>query len=74
MVCVFEHDIDQAAWFGERPQSFVVCGGQTTRIVQLNGSVAATWQRGRRHITVIGAKDVDEVTRLVEHFERSRGT
>ncbi len=74
MVCVFEHDIDQAAWFGERPQSSVVCGGQTTRIVQLDGSLAATWQRGRRHITVIGAKDVDEVTRLVEHFERSHGT
>lgn len=73
MVCVFEHDIDQAAWFGERPQSSVVCGCKTTRIVQLDGSVAATWQLGRRHLTVIGARDLDEVTRLVEHFERSRG-
>lgn len=74
MICVFEHDIDQPAWFGERSQSSMVCGGQATRIVQLNGSLAATWQRGRRHITVIGAKDVDEVARLVEHFERSSGT
>ena len=74
MMCVFEHDIDQPAWFGERSQSSVMCCGQNTRIVQLNGSVAATWQRGRRHITVIGAKDVEEVTRIVEHFERSPRT
>lgn len=70
MVCVFEHDIDQAAWFGERPVSSKVCSGKPTRLVQVDGYLAATWQHQRRHITVIGAKDVEEVARLVAHFEQ----
>ncbi len=70
MVCVFEHDIDQAAWFGERPSSSKVCSGKLTRLVQVDGCLAATWQHQRRHITVIGAKDVEEIDRLISHFEQ----
>ena len=72
MLCVFEHDDDQPVWFGDRPTSSKVCSGKPTRLVQVDGCLAATWQQERRHITVIGAKDVDEVTRLVAHFERQR--
>ena len=70
MLCVFEHDIDQSVWFGDRPASSKVCSGKPTRLVPVDGHLAATWQHDRRHITVIGAKDTDEVARLVEHFER----
>ena len=70
MVCVFEHDIDQAAWFGERPFSSKSCSEKLTRLVQVDGCLAAIWQHQRRHITVIGAKDVEEVARLVAHFEQ----
>jgi hypothetical protein len=38
--------------------------------VQVDGCLAATWQQEQRHITVIGAKDIDEVKRLVMHFEQ----
>ena len=70
MLCVFEHDSDQPVWFGDRPMSSKMFSGKPTRLVQVDGCLAATWQQERRHITVIGAKDVDEVTRLVAHFER----
>ena len=73
MLCVFEHDSDQPVWFGDRPASSKMFSGKPTRLVQVDGCLAATWQQERRHITVIGAKDVDEVTHLVEHFERHRG-
>ena len=72
MLCVFEHDSDQPVWFGDRPTSSKMFSGKPTRLVQVDGCLAATWQQERRHITVIGAKDVDEVTRLVAHFERQR--
>lgn len=70
MLCVFEHDEDQTVWFGDRPTSSKVCSGKPTRLVKVDGCLAATWQQQRRHITVIGAKDVDEVARLVAHFDR----
>lgn len=73
MLCVFEHDDDQPLWFGDRPASSKMFSGKSTRLVQVDGCLAATWQQERRHITVIGAKDADEVARLVEHFERHRG-
>lgn len=72
-LCVFEHDEDQPAWFGDRPSSSKVCSGKPTRLVQVNGCLAATWQQERRHITVIGAKDIEEVSLLIAHFERQRG-
>ena len=72
MLCVFEHDEDQPVWFGDRPTSSNVCSGKQTRIVQVDGSLAATWQHQRHHITVIGAKDVAEVSRLVAHLEQQR--
>ncbi len=68
MLCVFEHDEDQPVWFGDRPTSSKDCSGRPTRLVKVDGCLAATWQHQRRHITMIGAKDVDEVTRLVAHF------
>ena len=72
MICVFEHDEDQAVWFGDRPTSSKVCSGKPTRLVQVDGCLAATWQHQRHHITVIGAKDAAEVSRLVEHFEQQQ--
>lgn len=74
MLCVFEHDEDQPVWFGDRPAFSKVCSGKPTRLVHVDGCLAASWQQQRRYITVIGAKDVDEVTRLVAHFEQPTRT
>lgn len=73
MLCVFEHDLDQPVWFGDRPMSSKVCSGKPTRVVQVDGCLAATWQQQKRHITVIGAKDIEEVARLVAHFDQQSG-
>ena len=75
MLCVFEHDNDQPAWFTNRESSTAMCSGKATRLVSVDGLLAATWPaQKRRHITVIGAKDVEEVARLVAHFEQSAQT
>ena len=73
MLCVFEHEEDQPVWFGDRPISSEVYSGKPTRLVQVGGCLAATWQQQRRHITVIGAKDAAEVSLLVAHFEQRAG-
>ena len=70
MLCVFEHEDDQPMWFGDRSTSSMVISGKPTRLVKVDGCLAATWQQERRHITVIGATNVDEVTRLIAHFDR----
>lgn len=69
MLCVFEHDKEQPIWFGERSTSSMICSGKQTRLVQFDGCLAATWQQQQRYITVIGAKDVAEVSHLVAHFQ-----
>lgn len=70
MVCIFEHDEAQPIWFDDRPVSDMVCSGKFTRLVRGDSWIAASWQHQRRHITVIGAKDIDEVKRIVAHFEQ----
>lgn len=69
MLCVFEHDEDQPVWFGDRARTSMVCSGKQTHVVQGDGIVAATWRPHQRYLTVIGAKDIDEVSRLVAHFD-----
>jgi len=69
---IFEHDIDQPMWFGSRPAIEARCCGKPTRIVEMDsGLLAATWPSNKRHLTVIGAHDVEEVARIVAHFERT---
>lgn len=67
-VAVFEHDLDESNWFGDRPAINCLCEGVPTTIVQINGQLAATWKHGNRLITVIGVRDVSEVTRFVVHL------
>ncbi len=65
-VVVFEHVDDQPAWFGDRPTMMVQCHGLATCLVQVDGKLAASWKRQKRVITLIGALDLEEVSRLVE--------
>lgn len=69
-IAVFEHQTDQPAWFGERPAIEARCCGKPARIVKVDDNLlAATWRSGNRYMTVIGARDVEEVTQLVSYFE-----
>jgi len=65
-IAVFEHVDDQPAWFGDRPTMMVQCHGLATCLVQVDGKLAASWKRQQRVITLIGALDLEEVSRLIE--------
>jgi len=68
-IAIFEHEKDQPVWFGDRSTNTAICGGRPTRIVQVkDGYLAATWETKDRHLTIIGARNVDEVTSLVVAF------
>lgn len=70
-IAVFEHDDDQPVWFGDRPSINCLCDGKPTNIVQIDDRLAATWKQRNRYITVIGARDLEEVTRFVAHLSDS---
>ncbi len=63
-ITIFEHGEDKPEWFGNRPTTAAQCGGKTCSLVEIDDRIAASWNRGNRHITVIGARDVEEVDQL----------
>lgn len=68
-LAIFEHENEQSAWFGDRPSIAARCHGKAVRIVEMDQRLAATWPSGRRQLTLVGARDIDELLRLVLHFE-----
>ncbi len=69
VLTLFEYDSDQPLWFGKRPAVTCRCNGKSTRIVTFDGQLAASWPSGKRHLTLIGARDVKQLMRLMDHFE-----
>ncbi len=70
-VAVFEHERNQAMWFGTRRSIDCVCDGKPTSVMDLGRQLVGSWQHGDRTITVIGARDLMDITRFVAHFSRS---
>ncbi|XZE55861.1 zf-HC2 domain-containing protein [Planctomycetaceae bacterium SH139] len=62
---LFEHDDEEAAWFGDRPSSMAMCGDKDCCLVDLDSSIAATWKQGSRSVTAVGVRDQEEVATLV---------
>lgn len=71
-LAIFEHDEDEPEWFGARPTVNVTCQSKQCALVELPTSIAASWKSGKRHVTIIGAKDLAEVDSLVAWLERRR--
>jgi hypothetical protein len=71
---VFEHDEATPEWFGDRPTSMANCGGKPCTMVHLDQRLAATWRRGTRHLTIIGARNTAEVDHLVAWFDQADKT
>jgi hypothetical protein len=67
-IAVFEHDGEQDEWFGNRPSTEVLCQGMPTRLVQIDSYLAASCPCGPRYVTIVGAKDVEEVERLLTYW------
>lgn len=72
VIAIFEHDDEEPNWYGDRPSRNEVCSGTRCSLVQLDGRLAATWQRGKRHISVVGARDTEEIGQLVVWFDERR--
>lgn len=70
---VFEHDSEQPMWFGDRQKRNCDCGGMPTSVVDFDEQIAATWQVGKRSVTVVGIKDTDEITKLMPFLGREPG-
>ncbi|MFV1965053.1 MAG: hypothetical protein ACC628_06490 [Pirellulaceae bacterium] len=72
LLAVFEHAEAQPMWFGDGPQIKAYCNGKPTRIVQRDGQLVVSWKQDQRYVTVIGMRDVEEVTRLMAHLDGIR--
>lgn len=72
-IAVFEHVDDEAKeWFGGRPQMSASCGGRQCSLVELDDRIAASWKHDKRHLTVVGLRDVAELTYLVAWFDERK--
>jgi anti-sigma factor RsiW len=72
VLVLFEHDDQQRSWFGDRPTITAQCHGKPTCLVQLQDSLAACWKCGPRHLTVVGARDVEQISELVANLDAQR--
>jgi hypothetical protein len=68
-LAVFEHVDDQPVWFGTRPTIRARCNGMPCSLVQFDDRLAASWTRHGRCVTVIGARDVEQVAELVAYLD-----
>jgi hypothetical protein len=72
VLVLYEHSEDQRIWFGDRPVIEAQCHGQPTFLVQLKDQLAASWKCGPRHLTVIGARNVEQVSELIAFLDTQR--
>jgi anti-sigma factor RsiW len=73
IIAIFEHDDEETTqWFGDRPAISTLCHGTRCSLVELGDGLAASWKRGERYMTVIGARDTDEIGQLVAWFDRHK--
>ncbi|MFV2066921.1 MAG: anti-sigma factor [Pirellulales bacterium] len=73
VLAIFEHDDEQSAWFGDRPAVRCQCSGKDCTTRQLGDRLAASWKIGTRYVTVLGARDMDQVRDLVTQLESLGG-
>ncbi|MFN0018622.1 MAG: anti-sigma factor family protein [Pirellulaceae bacterium] len=62
---IFEHESEQATWFGKRPQVRTECAGKPCSLIELPHGLATTWGVNKGCVTVFGAQDLKEVEQLV---------
>ncbi len=67
---IFEHSNASPGWFNDKQKRQCNCGNKACEIIELDDQLAATWEQDNRHITVIGARDQQEIELLVNQFEK----
>lgn len=68
-VVIYEHADEHAFEFGDRRSMTCQCKGHKTRIVKFDGQMVASWAKGRRHLTLVGARDLSQVVQFVERLK-----
>jgi len=66
---LFEHEKEQSEWFNTRPMVRAECRGKACCMVQLKGSLAATWPVEGGFVTIVGVRDVSELGDLIEELQ-----
>lgn len=69
MLCVIEHDPHHAAVSSKLPSITTDCHGTETKIVQMDGQLAAVWLSGERSVTLVGPVEIDKIASLVGRLE-----
>jgi hypothetical protein len=67
-LAIFEHVDDQPIWFGERPIIHTRANRMATSLVQCDECLAASWKRDNRYLTVVGARDLEQIAALVAYL------
>jgi len=65
---IFEHGPDEPVCLGNRPMVNCRCNGKPTSIVQVGDRIAASWKAEKRYITLVGARDIEQVTELMAYL------
>lgn len=68
---VFEHVSPETGWFENRTPRMETCCGNACSIVEFNHSLAVTWKKGKRYVTLVGVRSREELDLLVARFDRS---
>ena len=65
---IFEHAEQQPAMFGGRPQTEAECSGCSCNIAKTDRGLLASWKADKRELTVVGARDLEEIGDLIDHL------
>ena len=69
---IFEHEKEQAFGYGQCTCTDMQCDGKSMCMIAKDKRLAAArWEKDGRYITVIGARDVDEIALLMSHMSGS---
>jgi hypothetical protein len=61
--------MDEPVRFGDRSAIQTTCCGKPTRIIEAEQQLlAASWRSENRNLTVVGARDIQEIAMVVGHF------
>ena len=69
VLAIFEHDKEQPVWFGDRPCVETQCSGCPCSIIQADRALVASWKPNKRRLTIVGARDLEEIAHLVGHLQ-----
>lgn len=68
---IFEHDEEQQIGLGDRPRVETQCKGCPCSVVQADRGLVASWKADKRQFTVVGARDLEDVSDLITHFQNT---